>query len=86
MCEPGELKLSATRDHHVPRAAGGRGGGNIRLACWDCNHLKRDTLPSDAVLAPPRRGAGGLFYSLGEVMGMSGIPGAVLVTRDEETT
>lgn len=33
----------ATRDHFVPKAAGGTAHrSNLVLACWDCNHRKAD--------------------------------------------
>ena len=40
---------SATRDHYVPRArAGSNAWANLRLACFDCNGEKADTMPGDA--------------------------------------
>jgi len=37
VCEPRKPNIShATRDHLVPRSWGGKGGGNIVLACWRC--------------------------------------------------
>lgn len=35
---------SPTRDHVVPRSAGGRA---ILICCWTCNHRKGDMMPDD---------------------------------------
>lgn len=52
VCEPLKPVVShATRDHLVPQSWGGRGGDNIVLACWHCNHRKgdrKDTAPKPA--------------------------------------
>jgi 5-methylcytosine-specific restriction endonuclease McrA len=31
---------AATRDHVVPRAAGGKTNANVVAACWACNQAK----------------------------------------------
>jgi hypothetical protein len=51
-CKPDKAKqFRATRDHFVPKASGGKGGPNIVLACFNCNHMKADRF----IKAVPRK-------------------------------
>jgi len=52
---PGRRERGWTRDHVRPRAKGGGNACNVVLACFGCNQLKGDRLPSALELAAARQ-------------------------------
>lgn len=51
--QPGQNpgKRTMTRDHFFPRSMGFTLEGNVVLACRQCNHKKRNSLPSHEEIA-----------------------------------
>lgn len=38
----------ATLDHIIPASKGGRNAAwNLQILCWECNHLKADSMPKE---------------------------------------
>lgn len=50
-CEKLFLRNQLTRDHVIPKAAGGQIPDNVVLSCAPCNVAKGDRLPSEAEIS-----------------------------------